>query len=140
MTCDTATALTRTAWPMAQLHEHLLLAIRKLREMTGSWIHLPGWSPSSRMVQPYLLDSALGKSEAQCAEQKRANHTSFRRGGPEQRRLIPDYWPSGSKPGAERQGVRARQDNSHQEACGQGSSRRLCVAIWDTQLTGNVEE
>lgn len=31
MTCDTATALMRTEWPMAQLHEHILLAFRKLR-------------------------------------------------------------------------------------------------------------
>lgn len=31
MTCDTAAALTRTEWPMAQLHEHILLAFRKLR-------------------------------------------------------------------------------------------------------------
>lgn len=31
MTCDTAAALTRTEWPMAQLHGHILLAFRKLR-------------------------------------------------------------------------------------------------------------
>lgn len=120
------TALTHTEWPMAQLHEHIL-AFRKLRG--SDWLKdtLAGMEPKfpdATAYNPTFWILTLGSlNEVQCVEQKRANRTSFRRGGPEKRRLIPDYWPSGSKPGAERQGARARQDNSHQEACGQGSSR-----------------
>lgn len=70
---------------MTQLHQHILLAFRKLGKglAQGHTCRDEAKVPVHHCTHPHLLDSALGKPEVQCAEQRWINYVSFRMRRPE---------------------------------------------------------